>query len=121
GAGLLSLLRPWADLRGLEVAVMSPQEACKYLSVKGDCRLLIFSLGAATIAKGENAAKVAALHALAPSIPLVIFADSADPQEVAAALRSGAEGFVPGEMRPELALQALSFILSGGCYFPSAA
>lgn len=40
---------------------------------------------------------------------------------VIAAIRSGAQGYFSNSMPPELALQALSFVLHGGTYFPPAA
>ena len=52
---------------------------------------------------------------------LAIVSDDENPATVIAAMRSGAQGYFGKSMPPELALQALSFVLHGGTYFSPAA
>ena len=113
-ACIISLLEPWAEAGGLQLASLTPEEAPRKLDGDHPCRMLIVNLGGQSVCRQENLQILKVLHALAIDIPLVIVADSADPEDVAAALLLGAQGFVPTEMSPELAIQAFSFILSGG-------
>jgi DNA-binding NarL/FixJ family response regulator len=50
--------------------------------------------------------------------PLVVISDLDDPAEIAAALQLGAQGFVPTTVMPELAINTMTFIMSGGEFFP---
>jgi len=82
---------------------------------------MIFSFGGDSILKRDNLRQLKAARALRADIPLVIVSDQAEPDEVAAALNFGAQGFLHTEISRELAIQAFSFILSGGSYFPPSA
>jgi DNA-binding NarL/FixJ family response regulator len=53
-------------------------------------------------------------------VPLVIFSENESREEIISALKIGAQGVLYAGMNSELALQAFSFILNGGSYFPSA-
>jgi len=117
--GILSMLEPWAEARGLDLTSLTPDEIFKSRRVDAD--MIIFSLGEESISKPENVQIVENLRSLAPKIPFVIVADRADPYEVATALNLGAEGFISSDVRRQLAVQALSFILGGGSYFPASA
>jgi DNA-binding NarL/FixJ family response regulator len=120
-AGIASLLEPWAASAGLKLISMSPGDACDELDSDYDCRMLIFSLGGDSILQRENLQHLKVVRAIAPEIPLVIICDHAPGDEVVAALNAGAQGFVHTDIAPDLALQAFSFILSGGSYFPPSA
>jgi DNA-binding NarL/FixJ family response regulator len=61
------------------------------------------------------------IRALWADVPLVIVADTEDPSEVSAALCSDADGFIFSGTEPQLALEAFTFILKGGTYFPPSA
>jgi DNA-binding NarL/FixJ family response regulator len=50
----------------------------------------------------------------------VIFSESESREEIISALNLGAQGVLYAGMNSELVLQAFSFILNGGSYFPSA-
>jgi DNA-binding CsgD family transcriptional regulator len=56
-----------------------------------------------------------------PQALLVIISDREDPQEIRAAFQEGAIGFMPTSIEPAVAFQALSFIRSGGSFFPPSA
>jgi len=51
-------------------------------------------------------------------VPVAMVSDHEDRGEVMAAFRAGVRGFVPSTLEPELALQALTFVLGGGTFFP---
>jgi DNA-binding NarL/FixJ family response regulator len=50
--------------------------------------------------------------------PLVVISDLDDPAEIASALQLGAQGFVPTTVLPELAVNTMTFVMSGGEFFP---
>jgi DNA-binding CsgD family transcriptional regulator len=56
-----------------------------------------------------------------PQALLVIISDREDAQEIRAAFEEGAVGFMPTSIEPAVAFQALSFIRSGGSFFPPSA
>jgi DNA-binding NarL/FixJ family response regulator len=120
-AGIVSLLEPWAAAARLKLISMSPTEACDELEAAGECGMLIFSLGGESILHRENLQPLKVVRAIAPDIPLVVVCDHAPADEVVAALNAGAQGFVHTDIAPDLAMQAFSFILSGGSYFPPSA
>jgi DNA-binding NarL/FixJ family response regulator len=120
-AGMISLLKPWADDGGLQLRSITPDEAINFFDEQSDCRMLIICFGGDSTLAPKNLRQIRVLRALAPDVPLVVVSDIPDPGEVAVALNSGAQGFVHTDTTPELTMQAFSFIMSGGSYFPSAA
>jgi DNA-binding NarL/FixJ family response regulator len=58
------------------------------------------------------------LHTLCPAAALVLIADDGWLDSVVATINAGVQGYLTNEMQPTLALQALSFVLHGGSYFP---
>ncbi len=83
--------------------------------------MVIFSLGGSSIRSRDVEQRIRIAKALAPDAIAVILSDSSDAREVRAALDLNVDGFLPSDMRPELVLQALSFILNGGSFFPPSA
>jgi DNA-binding NarL/FixJ family response regulator len=53
-----------------------------------------------------------------PFPPVVVISDLDDPSEIASALQLGAQGFVPTAASPELAVNTMTFVMSGGEFFP---
>ncbi len=60
-------------------------------------------------------------HVLAGGPAAVVISDRDDPAEIAAAMILGIRGFLPTVLTAELARKTLTFILSGGDFFPSSA
>ncbi|MBR1280157.1 response regulator transcription factor [Bradyrhizobium sp. AUGA SZCCT0283] len=81
--------------------------------------MLIYSVGAPS--PHEVFAEIQVLHTLRREAALAIVSDDENPTTVLAAIRCGAQGYFSNSMAPELALQALSFVLHGGTYFPPTA
>ncbi|WP_456631101.1 response regulator transcription factor [Bradyrhizobium sp. URHC0002] len=81
--------------------------------------MLIYSVGAPS--PHEVFTEIQVLHTLRRDAALAIVSDDEHPATVLAAIRCGAKGYFSNSMPPELALQALSFVLHGGTYFPPAA
>lgn len=114
-----SFLSPWARNEKVELVSLDPDEAHAKLVERSECDMLIYSVGAPPA--HEIFTEIQVLHTLRREAALAIFSDDENPTTVIAAIRSGAQGYFSNSMAPDLALQALSFVLHGGTYFPPAA
>jgi DNA-binding NarL/FixJ family response regulator len=82
--------------------------------------MLIYNVGAPA-STYEVFTEVQVLHTLGRQAALAIVSDNENPATVIAVMRSGAQGYFSNSMPPDLALQAFSFVLHGGTYFPPTA
>jgi DNA-binding NarL/FixJ family response regulator len=114
-----SFLSPWARNESVELISFDPDEAHTRLVERAVCDMLIYSVGAPS--PHEVFAEIQVLHTLRRDAALAIVSDDENPSTVLAAIRCGAQGYFSNSMAPELALQALSFVLHGGTYFPPTA
>ncbi len=120
--GLVSILSRLDHLGFGKPRIIShlPDAAERWIEAHANCEMLIYNVGGASIADRDNSQRIKALRAIAPDVPLVIFSESESREEIISALNVGAQGVLYAGMNSELALQAFSFILNGGSYFPSA-
>jgi DNA-binding NarL/FixJ family response regulator len=118
-ARLESFLCPWAANENAGLISLDPDEAHQRLVDRNECDMLIYSVGATSAY--EIFAEIQVLHTLRRQAALTIVSDNENPATVIAAMRSGAQGYLGNSMPPDLALQALSFVLRGGTYFPPTA
>jgi DNA-binding NarL/FixJ family response regulator len=114
-----SFLAPWAANEKVELISLDPDEAHARLVERNECDMLIYSVGASSAY--EIFTEIQVLHTLRRQAALAIVSDDENPATVIAAMRSGAQGYFSNSMPPDLALQALSFVLHGGTYFPPTA
>jgi DNA-binding NarL/FixJ family response regulator len=114
-----SFLSPWARNENVELISLDPDEAHRKLVERSQCDMLIYSVGAPSAYEIFTAIQL--LHTLRREAALAIVSDDENPATVIAAIRSGAQGYLSNSMSPDLALQALSFVLHGGTYFPPTA
>jgi DNA-binding NarL/FixJ family response regulator len=114
-----SFLNPWARNESVELISLDPDEAHARLVERAVCDMLIYSVGAPS--PHEVFTEIQVLHTLRREAALAIVSDDENPTTVLAAIRCGAQGYFSNSMPPELALQALSFVLHGGTYFPRTA
>jgi DNA-binding NarL/FixJ family response regulator len=114
-----SFLNPWARNESVELISLDPDEAHTRLVERAVCDMLIYSVGAPS--PHEVFTEIQVLHTLRRDAALAIVSDDENPATVLAAMRCGAQGYFSNSMAPELALQALSFVLHGGTYFPPTA
>ncbi len=61
------------------------------------------------------------LHEYLPSTPVVVLSDRDESEEVIAAFREGARGFVPTSLEPRLVIKAIRMVLAGGTFVPAGA
>lgn len=115
-AGLTNFLKPWVAAESFNF-----DQAHEALHSNTNLGMVIFSVGGESIAERENRHQLKALRTLAINVPLVIFSDREDSQEITVAVAAETNGFINNGIEAELACEALSFILHGGSYFsPSA-
>ena len=114
-----SFLNPWARNESVELISLDPDEAHTRLVERAVCDMLIYSVGAPS--PQEVFTEIQVLHTLRREAALAIVSDDENPTTVLAAIRCGAQGYFSNSMPPDLALQALSFVLHGGTYFPPTA
>jgi two-component system nitrate/nitrite response regulator NarL len=117
-AGIRRLLDIWADLMGLTVKAVAPESLPHTRCMSNNYEMTIISVGSASIEDAQYQASIERVRMLMPQTPLVIISDRKDPQEICVAFEEGALGFLPTNLEPAVALQALSLIRSGGSFFP---
>jgi DNA-binding NarL/FixJ family response regulator len=114
-----SFLSSWASNEHVELVSLDPGDAHARLVERSPCDMLIYSVGATSHL--ELFSEMQVFHTLRREAALAILSDDENPAMVIAAIRSGAQGYFSNSMAPDLALQALSFVLHGGTYFPPTA
>jgi DNA-binding NarL/FixJ family response regulator len=114
-------LAPWATEEKLDLISIMPTEVHSTLGEHINCRMLIYDIGGVSAASHEILLEIHVLRTLFPAAALVIFSDDEGPESIVAAFNAGARGYLGSSMPPDLALQALSFLVRGGTYFPPAA
>jgi DNA-binding NarL/FixJ family response regulator len=114
-------LAPWATEEKLDLISVMPTEVHSTLGDNTNCRMLIYDIGGVPASSHEILLEIHVLRTLFPAAALVIFSDDEGPDSIIAALNAGARGYLGNSMPPDLALQALSFLLRGGTYFPPTA
>lgn len=114
-----SFLGPWARNEQVQLISLDPDEAHVRLVGRSECDMLIYFVGAPSAL--EIFAEIQVLHTLRREAALAIVTDDENPATIVAAIRSGVQGYFSNSMHPNLALQALSFVLHGGTYFPPTA
>ena len=119
-AGVVSFLRTWADDCHVEIAQF---DACDALALSRDLliRMILLVIGAQRVADPEPQSWIASLHDKYADVPLVLVSEREDSDEVVAAFKAGARGFVPMSITPPVAIQAFTFIMAGGSFYPPAA
>jgi DNA-binding NarL/FixJ family response regulator len=117
-AGLVRLLAGWADANGLEVTTISRSEE---LLVGPDCAIVVLNVGGASLLEPDPQLWIKRVRTKVPDVPLVILSDREDRREILAAFGEGATGFIATSLDPSLALEALTFLLRGGSFFPLSA
>jgi len=119
-AGVVGFLQPWADEGQIKIVQITPQEA---LAQSSDVlfRMILLVLGAQGVAEAEPQNWIATLQSKYTDTPLVLLSEREEAEEVVAAFKAGARGFIPMTATPPMATQALTFIMSGGSFFPPTA
>jgi DNA-binding NarL/FixJ family response regulator len=115
-AGLVSFLEAWAQSCGLTLKSSNLDED----SSIENCKMIMLSVGNSTLGDPGLIQKINAIRMQQPEAVLVTISDREDPDEMLRAFQIGIRGFIPTNLEPAVALQALTFLLSGGSFFPPA-
>jgi DNA-binding NarL/FixJ family response regulator len=120
-AGVVSFLRPWTEANEMRIVETSPQCTSLELEPGSFYKIIVMVIGAAGVGDPMVQDWIASLADRYVDVPLVLVSDREDSIEVITALELGVRGFIPTTTTPAVAIQAFSFIMSGGSFFPPAA
>ena len=110
-----ALLGPWAKGMKLELLGIDPSA----YEASAAASLVIFSIGTASITDLRLQDQPIEIDKICG--PVAVISDLDTPSEVIAAMALGVKGFLPTRLPAALALKTLTFILSGGDFFPASA
>ena len=119
-AGVVSFLAPWADQCEITIVQMDSYQALAQSGVSL-LKLILLVVGAQGVEDPEPRDLIASLRGTFSTTPLVLVSEREESEEVVAAFRAGARGFIPMSVTPPVAIQAFKFIMGGGSYFPPSA
>jgi len=112
----LSLLTPWAVEHKLTIRT---QDLSSDPLGGEDLALVVICVGSRSVTELQLRGETD--DGRYRSSPTVIISDVEHPAEIAAALQLGARGYLPTLLSSPLALRALTFVMSGGEFFPASA
>lgn len=115
-AAVVQCLSEWAhrhDGRVIGAEAVEPLEAV----LRCEASMVVLSVGGSFCDPRWEAA-IRVLRGLDEDRPVVVLSDTETPRDILQAFRAGARGFLPTSLEPEVAFDALSFILRGGAYVP---
>lgn len=117
-AGLVRLMREWAEANRVSVTAILPDSIDEAATANQHYALAVLGLGGASLDDQIALGWLRSLVESLPRTPLVVVSDCDSHAEVVTAFRAGARGFIPTSTDPEVTLQAFTFIMGGGSYFP---
>jgi DNA-binding NarL/FixJ family response regulator len=117
-ACIASLLRRWTEASEIEIIEADPDRV-PTLSKAPSIKLILLVIGSQGVRNEATDSWITVLSNT--TIPLVLVSEQNQPEEVFAAIKGGAQGFIPMSVAPSMAIQALKFIMAGGSYFPPTA
>jgi len=120
-AGITRLLETWADVMGLTARPAVPGIPFNACCAPANCEMTVICVGNESVQCAQFQDLITNVRRIMPQALLVIISDREDAQEIRAAFEEGAVGFMPTSIEPAVAFQALSFIRSGGSFFPPSA
>ena len=119
-AGVVSFLAPWAAQCNITIVQIDSYQALAQSSVSL-LKMILLVIGAQGVEDPEPQDVIASLHGKFASTPLVLVSEREESEEVVAAFKAGARGFIPMSVTPPVAIQAFTFIMGGGSFFPPSA
>jgi DNA-binding NarL/FixJ family response regulator len=117
-AGVVSLLKPWADSSGTTIVAVAPPAT---LSDLPPFKMIVLVIGALRVGDPQPQAWMSSLSSAHADVPIVLVSDREEAKEVLAAFAAGVSAFIPTSITPTVAMQAFTFVMSGGTFFPPAA
>ena len=97
------------------VEAKSLEDALQVLDEKGSVDLMITDLVVQAMRGFDGLRQI---HQKAPELPVVVLSVTDSAHDVRSAIEAGAMGFIPKTSSPEVMVNALKLVLSGGVYLP---
>jgi DNA-binding NarL/FixJ family response regulator len=119
-AGVVSFLTPWASDSNVVIVQIDHYEALAQPNASL-FKMILLVIGARGVADPQTRDLITSLHRAYASTPLVLVSEREESDEVVAAFKAGVRGFIPMSFAPSIAIQAFTFIMSGGSFFPPTA
>jgi DNA-binding NarL/FixJ family response regulator len=82
---------------------------------------LLLILGSRKVTEQSAKEEIAGLVSKFEGIPVIVIADSDDPVQILSALESGARGYIPSNVRLQVAAEAIGLARAGGVFVPAKA
>ena len=104
-----------------ELLVESVADVCDLSTEKVDVKQLalgILNRHSQRIREPELADQLSALAAIAPNLPLAIFSDLDEAEEITEAFKLGIRGYIPTTLPIQQAAEAIRLVNAGGCFLP---
>ena len=121
-AALACLLSDWAGRCRLDITAQTDITWLARQHPAPGFKLVIFCTSHPfSVTSGRLNEQFEAARAHTPEARHVLITDRADNEAVMAGIAAQVHGFIPTSTKPELAVEALGFILHGGTFFPPAA
>lgn len=115
-AGLANILAQWVFTEGLTLKAISLEEL--RIAEFRNPQIYILNVGGDCMSDDRLVAALQCLRTRSPTIPVAVFSDSVDAAIVRFACAAGVDAYIPTNLEPPTALKALSFVISGGKFFP---
>jgi DNA-binding NarL/FixJ family response regulator len=115
-AGLANILAQWVFTEGLTLKAISLEEL--RIAEFQNPQIYILNVGGDCMSDDRLVAALQCLRTRSPTIPVAVFSDSVDAAIVRFACSAGVDAYIPTNLEPPTALKALSFVISGGKFFP---
>lgn len=103
------------------VAVAKTRDLTEPLRRPTRMHFALLAVPAGQVLSPETLAAITQLHRLLGDRPIIVLAEGEEPEEVLAAIRAGARGYVPTSLDRAAALEAIRFVLAGGTFVPAGA
>ena len=104
---------------GLKITpVMDPADLSRPLP--DAVRLVVLSIGGASLSEAETLHVVANLVECLDKKPLLVVGDCEEIDEIINAIQGGVRGYIPTSLDPMEAAEAVRFVLGGGTFLPAA-
>jgi DNA-binding NarL/FixJ family response regulator len=102
-------------------AVESIDELRRQDGIEADPSALLLILGGRKVTEQSAKDEIAKLVSAFENAPVIVIADSDDPVQILSALESGARGYIPSNVRLQVAAEAIGLARAGGVFVPARA
>jgi DNA-binding NarL/FixJ family response regulator len=80
---------------------------------------IIMCVGGNSVTEAPLPEQLQRLARALASTPVIVLSDREESEEVVAAFRQGARGYIPTSLQPGIVIEAIKMVLAGGAYLPA--